>query len=169
MLEHGEIEYNVKQSTFVDELENLQEQIEKYASLWPIFQKQLLNELQLRQQSNTQQLEDSSISSSLKTKSFFMGYSGNSRAKSQIQSLKMGNPEINVELINAIQTYCPKGLYAYGGPGCGKTFLLDLLFELIDTPHKKRLHFNEFMLRVHQKNFAHSKVPFYKIFSHFYY
>lgn len=42
-----------------------------------------------------------------------------------------------------------KGLYIYGSPGCGKTFLMDMFFENIEIPRKKRTHFNEFMLEVH--------------------
>jgi len=42
-----------------------------------------------------------------------------------------------------------KGLYIYGSPGCGKTFLMDLFFDDIQFPRKKRTHFNEFMLEVH--------------------
>jgi predicted ATPase len=42
-----------------------------------------------------------------------------------------------------------KGLYIYGSPGCGKTFLMDLFFDDIQIPRKKRTHFNEFMLEVH--------------------
>jgi len=42
-----------------------------------------------------------------------------------------------------------KGLYIYGSPGCGKTFLMDLFYEDIRIPRKKRTHFNEFMLEVH--------------------
>lgn len=44
-----------------------------------------------------------------------------------------------------------KGMYIYGSPGCGKTFLMDLFFENIKIPRKKRTHFNEFMLEVHDK------------------
>jgi len=42
-----------------------------------------------------------------------------------------------------------KGLYIFGTPGCGKTFLMDMFFDNIDFPRKKRTHFNEFMLEVH--------------------
>lgn len=52
----------------------------------------------------------------------------------------------------------PLGLYAWGGPGCGKTFLVDLTFDLLETEHKTRMHYNEFMLRIHQKNFHYSNV-----------
>jgi len=42
-----------------------------------------------------------------------------------------------------------KGLYIYGSPGCGKTFLMDMFFDDIKVPRKKRTHFNEFMIEVH--------------------
>eukprot|EP00761_Pharyngomonas_kirbyi_P010296 gb/GECH01010316.1/.p1 GENE.gb/GECH01010316.1/~~gb/GECH01010316.1/.p1 ORF type:complete len:281 (+),score=41.13 gb/GECH01010316.1/:1-843(+) len=43
----------------------------------------------------------------------------------------------------------PRGLYLHGGVGCGKTFLMDLLYESIPHQHKKRIHFNSFMLNFH--------------------
>lgn len=44
-----------------------------------------------------------------------------------------------------------KGLYIYGSPGCGKTFMMDMFFDEVNIPRKKRTHFNEFMLEVHDK------------------
>lgn len=43
----------------------------------------------------------------------------------------------------------PKGLYVYGGVGCGKTMLMDLFLESIDISHKQRVHFNSFMNNFH--------------------
>ncbi|EEA05036.1 ATPase, AFG1 family protein [Cryptosporidium muris RN66] len=37
------------------------------------------------------------------------------------------------------------GLYIYGEPGLGKTMLMDLFYETIDTTRKKRIHFHEFI------------------------
>jgi len=45
----------------------------------------------------------------------------------------------------------PNGVYLYGSVGCGKTMLMDLLYENIDIVKKKRLHFNEFMIDVHKR------------------
>ena len=45
----------------------------------------------------------------------------------------------------------PNGIYLYGSVGCGKTMLMDLLYENIDIVRKKRLHFNEFMIDVHKR------------------
>lgn len=43
-----------------------------------------------------------------------------------------------------------KGLYLWGSVGVGKTFLIDLFFDLL--PVKKiRLHFHEFMLHIHEE------------------
>lgn len=42
-----------------------------------------------------------------------------------------------------------KGLYVYGSPGCGKTYLMDLFYNSCRINRKKRTHFNEFMLEVH--------------------
>ncbi len=44
-----------------------------------------------------------------------------------------------------------KCLYIWGHPGSGKSFISDLLYDsLTKTTPKKRAHFNEFMLEVHQ-------------------
>lgn len=46
-----------------------------------------------------------------------------------------------------------KCLYIWGHPGSGKSFISDLLFDCLDVKVatlKKRAHFNEFMLEVHQ-------------------
>jgi predicted ATPase len=42
-----------------------------------------------------------------------------------------------------------KGLYIYGSPGSGKTYLMDLFYDNLQIKRKKRTHFNEFMLEVH--------------------
>lgn len=44
-----------------------------------------------------------------------------------------------------------KGLFLYGDGGCGKTFLMDLMYEIIPIEKKRRTHFHSFMLEVHKK------------------
>lgn len=44
-----------------------------------------------------------------------------------------------------------KGLYMYGGTGCGKTFIMDLFFEVVPIKRKRRVHFNNFMIDIHKR------------------
>lgn len=41
------------------------------------------------------------------------------------------------------------GMYIWGGVGRGKTMLMDMFYETLPTPRKKRIHFHAFMLDVH--------------------
>ena len=43
------------------------------------------------------------------------------------------------------------GVYLWGGVGRGKSMLMDLAFTHIDVHPKRRVHFNEFMLKTHAR------------------
>jgi cell division protein ZapE len=47
-----------------------------------------------------------------------------------------------------------KGLYVHGAVGRGKTMLMDFFFEASPVVRKRRTHFHEFMLDVHERIFA---------------
>jgi cell division protein ZapE len=54
-----------------------------------------------------------------------------------------------------------KGIYIYGDVGRGKTMLMDLFFESSPVAQKRRAHFHEFMLDVHERIYANrQKVKF---------
>jgi cell division protein ZapE len=48
-----------------------------------------------------------------------------------------------------------RGLYIYGGVGRGKTMLMDIFFKRCPGPRKRRVHFHDFMVEVHDRMTAH--------------
>ena len=44
-----------------------------------------------------------------------------------------------------------RGLYVYGGVGCGKTMVMDQFYDNVDSKAKLRTHFHDFMLDVHER------------------
>lgn len=52
----------------------------------------------------------------------------------------------------------PGGVYLYGGVGRGKTFVMDLFFQNTAITQKRRCHFHEFMIEIHDR--LHEKRQF---------
>lgn len=49
-----------------------------------------------------------------------------------------------------------KGIYIWGDVGRGKTFLMDMFFNSLNTEKKLRLHFHHFMAKIHKALFQES-------------
>ncbi|XP_066248535.1 putative ATPase N2B [Euwallacea similis] len=55
------------------------------------------------------------------------------------------------KLLSKNRQKAPKGLYIYGAVGGGKTMLMDLFFDICTVERKQRIHFHEFMIKVHHR------------------
>ena len=56
-------------------------------------------------------------------------------------------------------TAAPRGLYIFGPAGRGKSMLMDLFFDGADVSNKRRIHFHEFMIEVHDTIHAWRQLP----------
>lgn len=51
-----------------------------------------------------------------------------------------------------------KHVYVHGDPGSGKSYMIDLFYDSLDIgARKKKLHYNEFMLMMHEMEHAVNK------------
>jgi cell division protein ZapE len=52
-----------------------------------------------------------------------------------------------------------RGLYVWGGPGRGKTYLMDCFYETLPFAEKRRVHFHRLMLEIHASLGTLPKTP----------
>lgn len=69
------------------------------------------------------------------------------------QSLKSDNQQSFITRINDLfKRNAPiKGLYLWGGVGRGKTWMMDLFYEQLDTKKKYRRHFHRYIQEIHEQ------------------
>jgi len=71
---------------------------------------------------------------------FFGGGAPKAKAKPKAAPAKLLKPKEN-----------QLGLYLWGGTGTGKTFMMDMFHEKLPIVKKKRIHFHEWMIDVHDR------------------
>ena len=70
----------------------------------------------------------------------------------ELYSEQMGKTGWKARLsISKLKRTMPKGVYIWGGVGCGKTMLMDLFFLNSKIVEKKKVHFHSFMQEVHRR------------------
>src|ERR1700735_2961197 len=62
-----------------------------------------------------------------------------------------GKPIGLLRLFGAKPAGRPRGLYIHGPVGRGKTMLMDMFFDTVEAPRKRRAHFHAFMADVHAR------------------
>lgn len=69
----------------------------------------------------------------------------------QIQHFWSERPGLLTRLIRAPSPPEKSGFYLFGPVGRGKSMLMDLFFNTIKAPSKRRVHFHQFMLEIHAR------------------
>jgi predicted ATPase len=65
--------------------------------------------------------------------------------------------EVSDKSLESVIEKRARGLYIFGNVGIGKTVIMDMFFENCEIKSKKRVHFHQFMLEIHQKIHLYKK------------
>jgi len=137
-LTRGELNPDPRQKYLVEEFQKLYETLQGYTP---------------RHASVTTRPVQTQAAAAPKSGSFFSGFFGGGPA---------GKKEHANEPAPASERICdysgiPHGMYVWGGTGCGKTHMMDVLHQAMPTDRKKRIHFHEWMIDVHKRLHSLSK------------
>ncbi len=163
MAQSGEVEYTESQVKLLKEFDKLKLKIESNSNIYDKL---------MADATNFWNEEDKIQDENITTQSSFniFGWFGKSSENDNSNITNLSNPntigssEIKIRTMRDFQRYeemltkpdfeCLskiKGFYIYGSPGSGKTYMMDLFYNNLKFTRKKRTHFNEFMLDVHDK------------------
>lgn len=97
-------------------------------------------------------------------KSMFSGFFGGSEepqsyAKKKPKLKKQNRIQVDTSAFENLSEI--KGIYLFGGPGSGKTFLMDLFMTNMQIQQKRRVHYAEFMLNIHRMIHKNKKVTYF--------
>lgn len=75
--------------------------------------------------------------------------------KNKATDSALDNLIINDEAIKHVEDL--QGMYMYGGPGSGKTFMMDLFYSQVAISNKRRASYTSFVLQIHKMNHDNHK------------
>ena len=135
-LKEGRLRPDIRQETTMRKLQQLWEQIEHY-----------LPATASAQPSSTAPVRQSSDES--ESSSSGGGFFSFAKRLGGMFSSHSSHDTPSAEPSSSSSSDVPRGLYLYGGVGCGKTRLMDLFYSCVSSPLKRRDHFHHFMLDFH--------------------
>lgn len=170
LVKDKKIDYTESQVHLINEFDKLKKNIETKAKVYDDLRDDMVNFWEREDKSSDEEEEGTKGGLGFSFFGLLRGSKKKTKSDSDSQVSKIDDnnsnqsysdkPEIKIrtmrefkkyeEMLQKYQTLAKtKGIYIYGSPGCGKTYLMDLFYENLNFTHKKRTHFNEFMLEVH--------------------
>ena len=144
MIEDKKIEYNESQLLLVNKLDQLNYTLEESKLNYNYLHEDMRNFSKIQHQKKNQPIKKGFFSK-------FFQLQEETKPTPQHKLLDFSYNEYKEIILKKYSIFKDiKGIYAYGSPGCGKTFLMDMFYDI--CPLKKlKTHFNFFMLDVHQR------------------
>jgi predicted ATPase len=166
LVESNELTFDSGQQALMHHLSNLQRDIEDYEPLWKsIHRKHFPSKQDTFAIISKKYVQPNT--KNVKSKSFFIqskGFSEFENTSGKKKGTEKGKRKLEYKIPRELANRKPEGLYAWGGPGGGKTFLMGLMFDLLDVDNKLRMNYYEFMSKVHQTMFILEKVEDFRRF-----
>ena len=136
-LRDGRLRPDIRQEKAMKKLQQLWEQVEQYLPAAPVHQATAASPT--ASSDNDSGSSGGFFSFARRLGGIFASRSSSNASSSSSSSAPSFSPSSSA----------PRGLYMYGGVGCGKTRLMDLFYSCVTSPQKRREHFHHFMLDFH--------------------
>ncbi|CAD8118461.1 unnamed protein product [Paramecium sonneborni] len=140
LVRQEEIARDERQVNTIVQLDRVNDELMKTHQQWLQYSKFLDDFIKRNYRAQESQVQQPSAKQSSFFSSLFGGSQSVSLKDTRLQSTQQDH---NRPFVQQIQ-----GLYVFGSPGCGKTYIMDLFYEQCQIAQKKRIHFNEFMLDI---------------------
>ncbi|XP_020241300.1 lactation elevated protein 1 isoform X2 [Asparagus officinalis] len=169
MVKQGKLQHDIHQEKVAIELERLLDRLEQYENKMEEYheklanwernreiehRKLLLEEAQIKQQDGVWTKENDTRRSRFFDKWFLRGRRGTPEPGVG-KMVSYLNREKKLDSLlgrRPVAPTAPRGIYLYGNVGSGKTMLMDMFYYATEgiVKHRRRFHFHEAMLQIHE-------------------